>query len=189
MKYRLESPSPNIYWPNYIDVLSHLPPVTIMLDTNEIREGGPAPRVALKDQDGSEITLEGLGGRWVILYFYPKDNTSGCTREALEFSERREELERLGASVLGVSPDGEKSHRNFISKQGLDITLLSDTDHSAIEAYGAWKLKKLYGREYHGVERSTFLIGPEGTIRRIWRKVKVKGHVDEVKRALIEFSS
>ncbi len=160
-----------------------------MSDINQIEEGGQAPPFALNDQGGSEITFESPGRGWMILYFYPKDNTSGCTREAIDFSEQRGELERLGASVMGVSPDGEKSHRNFISKQGLDITLLSDPDHSTIEAYGAWKLKKLYGREYHGVERSTFLIDPKGRIRRVWRKVKVKGHVDEVRKALEDLTS
>ena len=127
-------------------------------------------------------------GKWIVLYFYPKDNTSGCTREAVDFIEHLDEFEKLNAAVLGVSPDSVKSHQRFIEKHNLKVTLLSDPEHKVIEQYGAWQLKKMYGREYYGVVRSTFLINLDGHISYIWPKVKVKGHVEEVKKKLIELS-
>ncbi len=146
--------------------------------------GKKAPDFCLPDQDGNEVCLKDFKGKWVVLYFYPKDNTSGCTREAIDFTENLKDFEELGAVVLGVSKDSVKSHKNFQTKHNLKITLLSDPEHKVIEAYGAWKLKKRYGKEYFGTERSTFLIDPDGVIRHEWRNVKVKGHVEEVKETL-----
>ncbi len=148
--------------------------------------GDVAPEFCLPDQDGKEVCLKDFRGKWVVLYFYPKDNTSGCTREAIDFTENLKDFEALDAVVLGVSKDSVKSHKNFREKHNLKITLLSDPEHRVIEAYGAWKLKKRYGREYFGTERSTFIIDPDGKIRYIWRNVKVKGHVEEVKNKLKE---
>ena len=153
--------------------------------------GDRAPDFSLPDHTGTIHHASSYRGSWFILYFYPKDNTSACTAEALAFSAVYEELSDLGVPVVGVSPDTPESHRKFIEKHGLKFTLLSDVNHEVIEAYGAWILKKMYGKEYMGVERSTFLIDPEGIIRAVWRKVKVKGHVEEVTakyRALMEGS-
>ncbi len=151
-----------------------------------LSEGKEAPDFCLPDQDGREVCLRNFRGKWVVLYFYPKDNTSGCTREAQDFTEKLEEFEKLGAVILGISPDSPKSHRNFREKKYLRVTLLSDQEHRVLETYGAWQLKKMYGREYYGVMRSTHLIDPEGRIARIWPKVKVKGHVEEVLNTLKE---
>ena len=148
--------------------------------------GESAPDFCLPNQDGDEVCLKELRGRWVVLYFYPKDNTSGCTREATEFTERKGDFESLGTVILGVSPDSVKSHANFIVKKGLGLTLLSDPEHEVLEKYGAWQLKKRYGREYMGVVRSTFLIDPGGRIAHSWRNVRVKGHVDAVLEKLRE---
>jgi len=149
-----------------------------------IKSEDPAPGFCLNDQDGGEVCLEELLGRWIVLYFYPRDNTSGCTREALDFSSAIEELRSLGAEVFGVSPDSQESHRKFKDKHGIEVTLLSDPDHRVLEAYGAWGTKKMYGKEHQGVLRSTVIIDPSGEIARIWRRVRVKGHVDEVLEAL-----
>jgi peroxiredoxin Q/BCP len=151
-----------------------------------MRIGDKAPDFSLENQAGEKISLKQFEGKWVILYFYPKDNTSGCTLEAVEFTALKEELEKLNAVILGVSPDSAKSHYNFIGKKELGITLLSDPDHQVIEAYGAWQLKKNYGREYYGVVRSTVLIDPKGKIAYVWPKVKAKGHADMVKAKLEE---
>ena len=116
----------------------------------------------------------------MVLYFYPKDNTSGCTREAVDFTIRLEDFKNLDAVVLGVSPDSVESHKKFRMKHGLKVILLSDPEHKVIETYGAWGKKKRYGKEYYGVIRSTFLIDPNGIVRKVWRNVRVAGHVDEV---------
>ncbi len=150
-----------------------------MLNTGDV-----APDFCLENQFEETICLHDLKGKWVVLYFYPKDNTSGCTREAVEFTEHLKEFEKLGAVIIGISKDSVKSHKKFVEKHHLKITLLSDPEHKVIEKYGAWKLKKRYGREYYGTERSTFLIDPDGIVRHIWRNVKVKGHVEEVKSIL-----
>lgn len=150
--------------------------------------GDAAPGFCLPDQDEREVCFEELSGRWVVLYFYPKDNTSGCTREAVDFTERLKEFRDLGAEVFGVSPDSPKSHRSFREKHRLEVTLLSDPGHRVLEAYGAWGKKRMYGKEYDGVLRSTAIIDPEGKIARIWRKVRVKGHVEEVLEALKSLS-
>ena len=142
--------------------------------------GAEAPDFCLPDQDGNEVCLHDLRGRWVVLYFYPKDNTSGCTREAVDFSTHLDDFTARGAVILGVSPDSVQSHQKFRQKHELRVTLLSDPEHQVLEAYGAWGKKKMYGREYWGVIRSTFLIDPEGRIAAVWPKVKVKGHVEDV---------
>ena len=155
---------------------------------NELTVGNIAPQLHLRDSNSNEVRLEDMKGRWVVLYFYPKDNTSGCTQEAIDFSRSKKEFEKLNAVILGVSPDSTESHCKFAEKHNLSITLLSDTQHGVLENYGAWQLKKMYGKEYMGVERSTFLIDPEGRIRKIWRKVRVKGHVEEVQDMLQELT-
>ncbi len=151
-----------------------------------IEVGQKAPDFCLPNQDDVEICLRDLAGKWIVLYFYPKDNTPGCTTEAVEFSSELEEFAKLDAVILGVSADSTRKHRNFIEKKGLKITLLSDEEHSVLEAYGVWQLKKNYGREYMGIVRSTFIIDPEGIVRAKWEKVKVKGHVETVKEKLKE---
>lgn len=148
--------------------------------------GDKAPDFTLPDQDENRVSLNDFKGKTVILYFYPKDNTSGCTKEAIGFTEVKNELSKKGAVVLGVSPDSPKSHRNFIEKKELKITLLSDPEHKVLEKYGAWGLKKNYGREYFGVIRSTFIISPDGKILYRWKNVKVNGHIDAVLKKLDE---
>jgi len=143
-----------------------------------------APDFALPRADGTIVRLSDFRGRYLVVYFYPKDDTSGCTKEALDFSQLKGEFEKLGAEVLGISPDSVKAHAKFQAKHALDVTLLSDGQKTAIEAYGVWTQKKMYGRSYMGVERSTFLIGPEGKICMSWRGVKVPGHAAAVLAAL-----
>ena len=152
----------------------------------ELSVGSEAPAFCLPNQEGEEVCLGDHRGKWVVLYFYPKDNTKGCTLEALDFTLNKATLEAMGATVLGVSPDSVESHEGFCMKHDLTITLLSDPEHSVLEEYGVWQLKKMYGREFHGVVRSTFLIDPEGRIAHEWRKVSVDGHVDAVKEKLAE---
>ncbi|AFL67525.1 thioredoxin-dependent thiol peroxidase [Sulfurospirillum barnesii] len=143
-----------------------------------------APSFSLPNQDNVEISLRDLEGKWVILYFYPKDNTPGCTSEACDFTKALPAFEALNAVILGVSPNSPKSHQNFITKHNLEITLLSDESKEVAKSYGVWQMKKNYGKEYMGIVRSTFLISPEGKIAKIWTNVKVKEHANEVKRAL-----
>ncbi|MBD3788988.1 MAG: thioredoxin-dependent thiol peroxidase [Campylobacterales bacterium] len=138
----------------------------------------------LPNQDEEEICLRDIKGRWIVLYFYPKDNTPGCTTEACDFTAALPDFEGLEAIVLGVSPDSPAKHRNFIEKKALKITLLSDEDKSLCHAFGVWQLKKFMGKEYMGVVRSTFIINPEGKVAAVWNNVKVKGHIDEVKNKL-----
>jgi peroxiredoxin Q/BCP len=149
-------------------------------------QGQAAPVFCLPDAGNTPVCLESFRESWVVLYFYPKDNTSACTKEAKDFSSAAGDFKELGAVILGVSPDPVKSHENFIKKQDLSIRLLSDTEHRVLHEYGVWRKKKMYGREYYGVERSTFLIRPGGGIAEVWRKVKVNGHVSEVKKKLEE---
>jgi thioredoxin-dependent peroxiredoxin len=130
--------------------------------------------------DSGRVSLKGLEGKLVVLYFYPKDDTSGCTAEAQGFSAAAGDFARAGAVVVGVSKDSAASHAKFKAKYGLDVVLGSAKDDDAVERYGAWTEKSMYGRKYMGVERSTFLIGRDGVIRHVWRKVKVPGHVAEV---------
>jgi len=143
----------------------------------------------LPNQDDEEVCLNDFSGKWVVLYFYPKDNTKACTLEAIDFTNYLKEFEGLNASIIGVSPDSVKSHQNFIKKHDLKITLLSDPEHSVLEKYGVWQKKKMYGREYFGVVRSTFIIDTKGYIKNAWRKVRVKGHVEQVKQKLTELQN
>lgn len=149
-----------------------------------IEEGAKAPAFNLKDQDGKTVKLSDFAGKQVVLYFYPKDMTPGCTTEACDFRDNNAKLQKAGAVVLGVSPDSEKSHQKFIAKHELTFPLLVDADHAVAEKYGAWGEKSLYGRKFMGIIRSTFLIGPDGKVKKVWPKVKVAGHVDEVLAAV-----
>lgn len=151
-----------------------------------VATGDHAPDFCLPDQDGREVCLRDHRGKWVVLYFYPKDNTPGCTREACDFSDSIEAFSGLDAVVLGVSPDSVKSHANFTKKQGLRVVLLSDPDKKVLEAYGVWREKKMCGRTCMGVVRSTVLIDPEGRVSHVWDGVKVPGHVDVVRARLVE---
>jgi len=146
----------------------------------ELAEGDPAPDFELPTDGGGRAHLKDLKGKPVVLYFYPKDDTSGCTAEAIAFNGLRAKFAAAGATVIGVSPDSAASHDKFKVKHDLKFALAADPGRSAIEAYGVWKEKSMYGRKYFGVERSTFLIGPDGRIAKIWRKVKIPGHADEV---------
>jgi peroxiredoxin Q/BCP len=154
-----------------------------------IAEGRAAPTFTLSDQDGKNIKLSELKGKTVVLYFYPKDDTSGCTKEACAFRDARSDYEAAGARVLGVSPDDVKSHRKFADKYQLPFTLLADPEHKVCEKYGVWKEKSMYGRTYMGVERTTIVIGPDGKIRKIFPKVKVDGHADQVLEAIRSIES
>ncbi len=149
-----------------------------------LKIGDNAPELTLPNQDDVEISLRDLEGKWIVLYFYPKDNTPGCTTEACDFTATLPQFDTLGAVVLGVSPDSTASHQKFIAKQKLDITLLSDSTTQIAQRYGVWQLKKFCGKEYMGIVRSTFLIDPEGKIAKIWSNVKVKDHASEVKKVL-----
>ena len=146
--------------------------------------GDKAPDFPLPDHRGTNVRLSDHLGKWVVLYFYPKDNTSGCTKEALAFTELKSKFDSLDAVILGVSPDSVESHHKFREKHALTVRLLSDPEHKVLEQYGVWQLKKMYGREYHGVVRSTFLIDPEGKVAEVWRRVKVKGHAEAVRCSL-----
>jgi peroxiredoxin Q/BCP len=142
--------------------------------------GTPAPDFALPTDDGSVIRLSDLRGRNVILFFYPKDDTPGCTVEAREFAEAYPRFQAIDTVVLGISPDNVASHRKFRKKFGLPYPLLADEEHKAAEAYDVWREKSMYGRKFMGIERSTFVIGKDGTITHAFRKVKPEGHADEV---------
>ena len=148
--------------------------------------GNAVPDFCLPNQDEEEICFRDIKGRWIVLYFYPKDNTPGCTTEACDFTEALPNFEALDAIVLGVSPDSPKKHRNFIEKKHLKITLLADEDKDLCNAFGVWQLKKFMGKEYMGVVRSTFIINPEGKVAAAWDKVRVKNHVDDVQGKLEE---
>lgn len=149
-----------------------------------IEEGKKAPAFSLKSQDGKTVKLSDFAGKPVVLYFYPKDNTPGCTTEACDFRDQHSKLEKAGAVVLGVSPDKETTHAKFAGKYGLPFTLLADPEHEVAEKYGSWGEKSLYGRKFMGIIRSTFLIGGDGKVAKVWPKVKVAGHVDEVLEAV-----
>ena len=152
-----------------------------MKTTNqEINIGDLAPDFEAQDESGKKHALKDYKGKTLILYFYPKDNTSGCTQEACDFRDSFSRFSKKGAAVLGVSPDSAKSHQGFKSKYDLPFPLLADEDKKICEAYGVWKEKSMYGRKYMGLERSTFLIGPDGRIQEVFRKVKVSGHVEEL---------
>ena len=157
--------------------------------TGQLKKGVVAPDFCLPDNDNQDVCLHDVTGTWVVLYFYPRDNTSGCTREARDFSAARDDLKRLTTVVLGVSADPVESHRKFVEKHNLTVRLLSDSEHKVLERYGAWQLKKLYGKEFWGTVRSTILIDPDGVIAHIWPKVRVTGHVEAVKHKLEELQT
>ena len=149
-----------------------------------VEEGQKAPDFALPADDGTTIALSKLKGQAVVLYFYPKDDTSGCTQEAKDFTCLAEDFAALGAVVVGISPDSAKSHQKFRDKHGLAVRLAADEEKTAAGAYGVWVEKSMYGKKYMGVERSTFLIDPKGKVAKAWRKVKVPGHAEEVLAAV-----
>ena len=150
-----------------------------------LKVGDKAPNFTLKSDKDVDVSLSDfLGKSGVILYFYPKDNTSGCTKEACSFRDNIQPLQAKNAVVLGVSPDSVKSHQNFINKQSLNFTLLSDPEHKVAEAYGAWGEKSMYGKKYMGILRSTFVIGKDGKIKKVFEKVKPDGHAEEVLQVL-----
>ncbi|HLR68943.1 thioredoxin-dependent thiol peroxidase [Virgibacillus alimentarius] len=144
-----------------------------------VEVGSPAPDFTLSNQSGEEISLSDFKGKNVVLYFYPKDMTPGCTTEACDFRDQHKNFQDVDAVILGVSPDPIDRHQKFIDKHDLPFHLLADEDHKIAEAYDVWKLKKNFGKEYYGIERSTFIIDKEGKIQKEYRKVRVKGHVEE----------
>jgi peroxiredoxin Q/BCP len=149
-----------------------------------LNPGDTAPDFDLPTDGAGRVTLAELKGKTVVLYFYPKDDTSGCTSEAVGFSEMRQQFDDAGAIVIGVSKDTPSSHDKFKSKHDLTIKLASDEAGEMVERYGVWVEKSMYGRKYMGIDRATFLIGPDGAIKQVWRKVKVPGHVAEVLKAV-----
>lgn len=155
-----------------------------------ILEGMHAPEFSLSDEKGETVSLADFSAKkYVVLYFYPKDATPGCTTQACDFRDSHEDFSNLNAVILGVSPDNKASHEKFIEKQGLPFSLLVDEDQAVSKKYDVWKLKKMFGKEFMGIERSTFLIDPTGTIVKEWRKVKVKGHIEEVLSTVKELTN
>jgi len=145
-----------------------------------LSENSVAPSFSLLDETGKEHKLSDYLGQSLVLYFYPKDDTPGCTTEACEFRDDYKEYEKAGVKILGISPDSVKSHAKFKAKYELPFTILADEDHQVCEAYGVWGLKEMMGREYNGVFRTTFLIGPDGKVKKVFENVKPKGHSQEV---------
>ena len=154
--------------------------------SSELAVGSKAPDFDLPVAEGETINLKGLKGKNVVLYFYPKDDTPGCTKEAIAFTQAKGDFEAANTTIIGVSADSLKKHEKFASKHDLAITLASDEENQAIEAYGVWVEKNMYGKKYMGIERATYLIDAEGKIAQVWRKVKVPGHVDKVLEAARE---
>jgi thioredoxin-dependent peroxiredoxin len=150
-----------------------------------MKVGESAPEFTALDRSGKSISLQDFKGRSIVLYFYPKDNTPGCTTEAIDFTDKLPQFQSLNTQVIGISPDSIVSHAKFIDKHQLKITLLSDPEHQIAESYGVWQLKKFMGKEYMGIVRSTFLIDPTGTISQIWSNVRVKNHVDTVLEKIV----
>lgn len=146
--------------------------------------GQAAPQFTLQNEKGEQVSLQDFKGKNVVLYFYPKDMTPGCTTEACDFRDAYEDFSSLDAVILGVSMDDANRHTKFIEKHGLPFSLLVDEDHTVAEAYGVWVLKKNFGKEYMGIERTTFLIDENGIVKQEWRKVKVKNHIEEVLNTL-----
>jgi len=157
--------------------------------TDVLAVGTPAPGFCLPDKNNTDICLNAFAGKWVVLYFYPKDNTPGCTTEAKGFNEELAAFSDLDAEIIGISADSCTSHAKFAEKHHLHILLLSDENHTVIDAYRAWHPKKILGREVMGTVRSTYIIGPDGTIRAVWPRVRVTGHVEDVKHHLTELRS
>lgn len=151
---------------------------------SNLHEGDPAPEIALETDSGQPFHLSSLKGQNVVLYFYPKADTPGCTKEACAFRDTSQKFTKENTVIVGVSPDASKAQARFKDKFDLPFTLLADTDHKAAEAYGVWKEKSMYGRKYMGIERTTFVIDPEGRIKKVFPKVKVDGHAEEVLAAL-----
>jgi len=151
-----------------------------------LEEGAKAPAFTLAADDGSKVKLSDLQGSPVVLYFYPADDTPGCTKEACAFRDRSAELKKLGAKIFGVSPDDVASHVKFKGKFNLNFPLLADPDHAVAEKFGAWREKNMYGNKKMGIVRSTFLIGPNGVIKKVWKSVKVDGHDEAVIEALTD---
>ena len=151
-----------------------------------VEEGQTAPDFTLAADDGSTVKLSSLHGTPVVLYFYPKDDTPGCTTEACNFRDRQSELKKAGARVFGISPDSLESHGQFRDKFSLNFPLLSDPDHKVADKYGAWREKNMYGKKSMGIQRSTFVIDREGKVAKVWRSVKVDGHDQQVLKALAE---
>jgi peroxiredoxin Q/BCP len=151
-----------------------------------LEEGSKAPSFTLAADDGSKVKMSSLKGTPVVLYFYPKNDTPGCTREACAFRDRKSDLEKLGAKVYGISPDNVASHVKFRDKYSLNFPLLADPDHAVAEQFGAWREKNMYGKKSMGIARSTFLIDAQGVVRKVWRSVKVDGHDAKVIEALQE---
>ena len=147
-------------------------------------EGKKAPAFSMPTDGGGSTSLKGLKGQMVVLYFYPKDSTPGCTIEACDFRDLMADFSKIDATIIGVSKDSVKRHDNFKSKYELPFALASDAESDVCERYGVWVEKSMYGRKYMGIERATFLIDAKGTVRKVWRKVKVKGHADEVLAAI-----
>lgn len=146
----------------------------------ELKIGDPAPSFTCPANGGQTVSLSDFAKRKLVIYFYPKDNTPGCTTEAIDFTAAVKNFDKANTSIVGVSADSVKKHENFIEKHNLGITLLADEGQDMLNAYGVWVQKKMYGREFMGIERATYLIGADGKIEQIWRKVKVKGHVEAV---------
>lgn len=159
-----------------------------MSPSTTVETGKKAPAFTLPNQDGEKVKLSDYGGQWVVLYFYPRDNTPGCTKEACEFTDNLKQFDKLNATVLGVSPDSVESHQKFIEEYNLKIDLLSDPDKKVLEKYGAFGEKKMYGKVTKGVIRSTFLIDPKGKIAHEWRNVRAAGHAEKVKERLAELA-
>ena len=160
-----------------------------MADAKTVEAGKKAPAVSLPDQSGKLVNSSDFAGQWVVLYFYPKDDTPGCTTEACDFTDGLKSFENLNAVVLGVSPDSPESHKKFIAKYDLKVTLLSDPERKVLEKYGAYGAKMMYGKESQGVIRSTFLIDPDGIIAYAWRNVKATGHAQKVREKLDELAA
>lgn len=153
---------------------------------SQLKEGDRAPGISLKTDSGDPFELSTLRGQSVVLYFYPKADTPGCTKEACEFRDTSNKFSKANTVIVGVSPDPEKAQAKFKDKFDLPFVLLADTEHKAAEAYGVWKEKSMYGKKYMGIERTTFVIDPAGKIKRIFPKVKVEGHAEEVLAAVGE---
>lgn len=158
-------------------------------DDTWVAEGEAAPNFTLASDDGPTVSLAALKGKPVVVYFYPRDDTPGCTREACAFRDRSSELKAHGATVLGISTDDVKSHGKFRKKFDLNFPLLADTEHKTAEAFGAWREKNMYGKKSMGIQRSTFVIDAAGIVRKVWRKVNVDGHDSEVLAALDELKA
>ena len=151
-----------------------------------VEKGDVAPPFTLDSDEGERVSLSDFEGRRVVLYFYPKDNTPGCTTQACDLRDEVPSFEAVDAVILGVSPDSVASHRKFKAKYRLNFTLLADTEHEVAEAYGVWQQKSMFGRKYHGIVRSTFLIGTDGRIEEAWRRVSPRGHADLLTERLRE---